>query len=453
MRDLATIPRSEVDAEQDKLKQLVSDVLAEAKKLGASSAEASVNLDSGFSVSVRKGEVETVEQQRDRGLGITVYFGQRKAHASSADFSTAAMRETVAAAVSRARFTAEDDCSGLAEADRMATEFPDLDLWHPWDLSPEQAISLATQTEAAAFAAESGITNSEGATVNSGAGIRVYGNSHGFIGASGGTSHSLSCSVIAGEGDGMQRDYWYSYGRDAALLDSAEAVGAKAAGRAVSRLNSRQIKTTSAPVLFAPELARSLFGSFLGAISGGAQYRKSTFLLDSMGDKVFADHIQLNENPRLPGAVSSANYDSEGVATQNHQWVKDGVVQGYLLSSYSARKLGRETSGNAGGIFNLEVSQNGGDQAALLKEMGTGLLVTEMMGSGVNGVTGDYSRGAAGFWVENGEIAFPVHEVTVAGNLKEIYKSIVKIGSDVDRRGNIRCGSALVEQMTIAGSD
>ena len=430
---------------------LVEIALAEAKTLGASQAEAAVSMDTGLSVSARLGEVETVEYQRDRGMGVTVYFGTRKGTASTADLSAAGLRETVAKACSIARFTAEDPCAGLPDPDTLAKGFPDLDLCHPWDVTPERACELAIACEAAAMAVDARITNSEGAGISTHRGVRAYGNSLGFLGAYPGSVHSVSCSVLGQEGEHMERDYWYSTTRDWRELEDAESVGRRSGERAVRRLGARKLSTMKVPVLYSPEVARGFVGHFLGAIRGGSQYRRASFLLDAAGTQVFPGWFQLSERPHLPRALASAPFDQEGVATQDREIVQDGVLLGYVLSTYSARKLGLRTTGNAGGNYNLLVHGRGKDFDGMLRQLDRGLLVTELMGQGVNGVTGDYSRGAAGFWVEGGEIAYPVHEVTVAGNLRELYRRIVEVGSDVDLRGGLRTGSILIEEMTVAG--
>jgi PmbA protein len=430
---------------------LVELALEEARSLGASQAEAAVSVDVGLSASARLGEVETVEYQRDRGMGVTVYFGTRKGSASTADLSPAALRETVTKACSIARFTAEDPCAGLADPDTLATEIPDLDLSHPWDLTPEQACDMAIACEAAAMAVDPRITNSEGAGVSSHRGLRAYGNSLGFLAAFPGTMHSVSCAVLGADGDAMERDYWYSTARDWRDLESVDSVGRRSGERAVRRLGARKLSTMKVPVLFGPDVARGLVGHFVGAVRGGSQYRRASFLLDAAGTQVFPDWFSISERPHLPKALASAPFDHEGVATRDRELVTGGVLLGYVLGTYSARKLGLRTTGNAGGTHNLIVPGRGRDLDAMLALLGRGLFVTELMGQGVNGVTGDYSRGAAGFWVEDGRIAYPVHEVTVAGNLKDMFRSIVDVGSDVDVRGGIRTGSILVEQMTIAG--
>ncbi len=410
-----------------------------------------VGVSTGLSVTVRLGEVETLEYQRDRSLGVTVYAGQRKGSASTANLAPAAVEETVRKAMSIASFTADDKYAGLPEAELMAGQLPDLDLSHPWELEAPQAVELARRCEAAGLAHDSRIKNSEGASVATHRKLRVFGNSHGFVGGYPSTSHSVSCVVLGQEHGEMQRDYWYTAARDWRALEDVESVGRKAAEKAVRRLGAGKMATRKAPVLFAPELARGLIGQFTGAIGGAAQYRRSSFLLDAKGERVFPEAISLVERPHLRGALGSAPFDGEGVATRERKLVVNGVLDGYLLDCYSARKLGLVTTGNAGGVHNLVVQGHMLDPKSLLRKLGTGLLVTEMMGQGVNPVTGDYSRGAAGFWVENGELGQPVHEITVAGNLREMYLGIVALGDDVDTRGAIHCGSLLIDEMTIAG--
>lgn len=419
---------------------------------GASAAAAGLSVNTALSVTVRKGEVETVEFQNDRDLGITVYMGQRKGSASTADLSVSAVEEAVQAALAIARVSGEDPHAGLADAERMATAFPDLDIDHPWVLDTDQAIALAQRCEAAALA-DARISNSDGASLDTSRGMSLLANSHGFRGQRCGTQHSISCAVVAGSGEAMQRDYWYSAARRQEDLLAAEAVGETAAARTVARLQPRSLGTRQAPVLFPPELARGLIGSLVAAISGSALYRKASFLLDKVGEGIFADHIQIRQMPLLPGAMGSASFDREGVATQARDLVVDGVLQGYVLGSYAARRLGLESTGNAGGVYNLCVELGALDQTGILKQMGTGLLVTELMGQGANTVTGDYSRGGAGFWIENGEIAYPVQNITIAGNLQDMYRAIEAVGNDVDTRGNIRCGSLLIGKMTVAGQD
>jgi PmbA protein len=443
-----------VDASRiPELRDIVAFALQEAKSAGASQAEADVSLQQGLNVTVRLGEVETIEYQRDRALGITVYFNGAKGSASSADLRPEAVRAMVAKACSIATFTARDEFAGLADAADMARDLPELDLYHPWALTPEAAIEMATACEAAGIAVDPRLTNSEGASVSTHRGVRVYGNSHGFLAGFPTTSHSISCVLLAQEGDDMQRDYWYTAARAASGLDALEQVGRRAGQRAIARLGARQISTRKAPVLFAADVARGFFGHLVSAVRGSSQYRKSSFLLDAAGEQLLPDFVQMQERPHLPRAMASSPFDSEGVATRDRELVSNGVLQGYVLGSYSARKLGLHTTGNAGGIHNLLVTSSAGllDLPALFARMGSGLYVTELMGQGVNGVTGDYSRGATGFWVENGELAYPVHEVTVAGNLKSMYRGVQALGSDIDLLGAIRTGAVLVDEVTIAG--
>ena len=442
---------SDLGAARARLAALAEDALALARRGGASGAEVGASLSGGLSITVRKGEVETLEHQRDRGFSVTVYFGARKGSASTSDLAPAAIEETVAKACTIARYTAEDPCAGLPEPECMAVDPPELDLDHPWDLEPDQAVALARDCEAAGLQADARISNTEGGSLSSHRGLRVYANSHGFTGGYASTSHSLGCALIAGTGEQMQRDYWYTLSRRAADLESPEAVGRRAAERTLRRLGARKLSTRTVPVLFVPELARGFLGHLIGAIKGGAQYRKASFLLEAAGTQVLPEWISIEERPHLPRAMGSAPFDAEGVATHDRMLVEAGVLQGYVLSTYSARRLGLRTTGNAGGVHNLDVTGDGQPFEALLKQMGRGLVVTELMGHGVNGVTGDYSRGASGFWVEGGELTHPVHEVTIAGNLKELYRDIQAIGSDVDRRGVIRCGSLLIGRMTVAG--
>ena len=435
----------------DVLKALIADCLQEARQQGATEAEAGVSLESGLSVTARLGEVETVEHHRSRGLGLTVYVGQRKGSASTSDLSPAAMRETVAAAVRIARHAAEDPCAGLPDASLLATECPDLDLFHPWPIEAAQAIELAVACEDAARHGHPDITNSEGASFNTFQGLRVMGNSLGFLHGYASSRHSLSVSVI-GEREGqMQRDDWWTVARDAQDLQSPEAVGRIAAERTLRRLGARSLSTRQCPVIFAADIASSLLGHFIGAIRGGNLYRKSSFLLDQLGQPVFPEFVQIHEQPHLCKALGSVPYDAEGVRTAPRHLVRNGVLESYVLSTYSARKLGLTSTGNAGGVHNLTIDPGSQDLAGLMRQMGTGLLVTELMGQGVNLVTGDYSRGAAGFWVENGEIQYPVEEFTIAGNLREMFRHLVAIGNDVDLRGNTRTGSILLERLTLAG--
>jgi len=434
----------------DELKDISTKVLALAKAAGASAAEADVSLGVGQNVSVRLGETETIEYNRDKGMSVTVYFGQQRGNASTSDLSPQALYDTVAAACNIAKYTAKDTFCGLADSALMAKDFPDLDLDHPWNLSVDQAIELAKECEAAARAVDTRINNSEGASVSTSQGIFAYANSHGFVGGYPSTRHGISCSVIAEEGESMQRDYWYSSARSSQDLDSPVMIGHKAGERTVRRLGSRPIKTAQVPVLFEAPLASGLISNLISAISGGSLYRKSSFLLDSLGKQVMSSNISIYEEPHLKRGLASSIFDNEGVATHARDLVKDGVLQGYMLSSYSARKLGMTTTGNAGGNHNLIISHGSEDFNGLLKMMGTGLLVTELLGHGLNMVTGDYSRGAAGFWVENGVIAYPVEEITIAGNLKDMLKQIVAVGSDVLVQGSKQTGSILIERMTVA---
>ncbi|MCK5726528.1 MAG: metalloprotease PmbA [Thiotrichaceae bacterium] len=436
---------------QQSLLDLADQVLATAKKQGATSASVGVNYGNGLSVDVRKGAVETLEYNRDQGLGLTVYFGQKKGHASTADLTEQAIKDTVDAACRIARYTAEDEFSGLADAELMATEFADLDLYHPWDINAEQAIELAIECEAAGLAYSNKIDNSEGSGVTTYKGVSVAANSHGFVGVSRGSQHGLSASFIAKENDAMQRDHWYSSHRVADKLEAAATIGEKAAKRAVERLNPRKIETTKSPILLSPNIAKTLISSYISAVSGSALYHKATFLLDSLGTPVFPEFMRIHETPFLLQGSGSASFDGEGVTLKNKDLVTEGIVQTYLLGSYSARKLGLKSTANAGGTFNLNVESTGENFTELLAKMGTGLFVTELIGSSVSIMTGDYSRGASGFWVENGEIQFPVEEVTIAGNLKRLFKGIVAIGNDIDTRGNTRMGSMLIDEMTIAG--
>jgi PmbA protein len=447
------MPSNTTAAGLDQLKDVVSLALAAAQRQGATQAEADASVSQGLSVTVRLGEVETVEYQRDRGLAVTVYFGKRKGAASTADLSAAAVRETVEKACAIARYTAEDPYAGLIEPNALAQVIPDLDLDHAWALTPERAIELARECEAAGLAVDARIGNSEGASVGTQRHCGVYGCSLGFLAGYSSTSHSVSCSLIAQAGDDMQRDYWYSVARDAGELEAVTAIGRVAGERALARLGARRLTTRRAPVAFAPDMARGLFRHFIGAISGPAQYRKSSFLLNAAGEQVFPRFLQMQERPHIPRGLASSPFDHEGGATHDRELVKNGVLDGYVLGSYSARRLGLKSTGNAGGIHNLLVSSADGGlaPAAFLAQLGTGVLVTELMGQGVNGVTGDYSRGASGFWVENGAVAYPVHEITVAGNLKPMYRDIVALGDDIDARGGIRTGSVLIGEMTIAG--
>ena len=434
------------------LQEQVEQIIAEAKRQGASACEVAVSLEQGLSTSVRQREVETVEFNRDQGFGITLYVGQRKGSASTSASGPDAIRETVAAALAIAKHTSEDSASGLADAALMAREQQDFDLYHAWDITPEQAIEQALECEAAAFDADPRIKNADGTTLNTHQGCRVYGNSHGFVGGYASTRHSLSCVMIAEAQGQMQRDYWYDVNRKGPLLASAQSIGQRAAQRAASRLGSRPVPTCEVPVLFSAELAGGLFGSFLGAISGGNLYRKSSFLEGTMGQRLFPEWLTLDERPHLRGGMASASFDGDGLATYAKPFVENGHLVSYVLGTYSGRKLGLPSTANSGGVHNLFVTHGVEDQDALIRRMGRGLLVTELMGSGLSMVTGDYSRGAAGFWVENGEIQFPVQEITIAGNMKDMFQQIVAIGSDLETRSNIHTGSVLIEKMMVAGS-
>ncbi len=445
---------------QDQLKEIAQDVLRFAKEKGASDAAVEISEGQGLSVTVRKGQIETIEQNKDKGIGVTVYLGRdraiRRGNASTSDFSTQSLKDTVEAAYNIARFTAEDECAGLPEAELLEMQPRDLQLFHPWTLTAEEAVVLAQRAEAAAFAVDKRITNSEGANTYAQQSHFVMANTRGFVGGYPYSRHSLSVSPIAGKGNNMQRDDWYSSDRDPAKLARPEAIGRYAAERALSRLNARKLDTRKCPVLFEAPLAAGLLGSFVQAVSGGALYRKSTFLTDSLGTAVFGPDIQIIEDPHAPGAVGSAPFDEEGVRTQRREVVRDGIVQGYFLSTYSARKLGMQTTGNAGGSHNLKIlssyTRAGDDFKAMLRKLDTGLLVTELMGHGVNYVTGDYSRGASGYWVERGVIQYPVEEITIAGNLKEMFRDIAAIGDDVLIRGTKQTGSILIGSMTVAGA-
>jgi PmbA protein len=433
------------------LQEMSADVLRRAKDAGATAAEAEISLGFGQNVSVRMGETETIEYNHDKGVSVTVYFGQQKGRASTSDLSPQAIQDTVSAACNIARYTAKDEFCGLADADLMAKDIPDLDLYHPWVLSVDEAIALAKECETSALEVDVRITNSEGASVSTYEGMFAYANSHGFNGGYATSRQGMSCSVIAEEADNMQRDYWYTTARSAKDLDSAAAVGRLAGERTVRRLGSKRIKTAQVPVLFEVSLASGLISHLISAISGGNLYRKSTFLLDSLGKQVMSSHITIEEQPHLLKGLASSPFDNEGVATKPRTLIKEGILNGYMLSSYSARKLGMQSTGNAGGNHNLIVSHGDMDLNGLLKMMGTGLLVTELLGHGINMVTGDYSRGAAGFWVENGVIVHPVEEITIAGNLQTMLKQIVAVGNDVLVQGSKQVGSILIENMTVAG--
>ena len=436
---------------QENLHTLVQSCLSEAKQQGASSAEASINIESGLSVTARLGEAETLEHHNDRGLGITIYLGQKKGSASTTNFEPEAIKDAVTAACKIASFTEEDECAGLADAELMASTMQDLELDHAWNVSPEEALEIAIDCENSARE-ESKISNSEGASLTTSRGTTMYANSHDFVGSYSSTRHNLSCIVIAEQDGNMQRDYWFATARNPQDLESAQSIGKKAAERTVNRLGARKIATQTTPVIFEANMARSLVSHFVSAVSGGSLYRKASFLLDSIDKKIFSDSISITEDPFIKGGFGSSSFDMEGVATKSRTLVDKGVLNGYVLSSYSARKLGMQTTGNAGGVHNLELQVGEKNLDQLIKQMQKGLLVTELIGHGVNTVTGDYSRGAVGYWIENGEIQYPVDEITIAGNLKEMYQKIVAVGNDVDRRSNIMTPSLLLDDMMVAGS-
>lgn len=435
-----------------RLSGLAGSILERCAAHGASQAQVSLSSDLGLSVTVRLGEVETIERRQDSGVGITVYFGQQRGTASTADLAEASIQATIEHACAIARHTQPDPCAGLADPDRLARQWPELDLWHPWQAEAAQVVDLALRCEAAGRDLDRRIDNSDGASIALGHSLDVYANSHGFLAAERRSMHSISCSLVARADDGgLQRDYWYDAARAGADLMAPEAVGRRAAERTLARLGARSLSTRRCPVLFVPEVARGLIGHFLAAISGGAQYRKSSFLLDQVGQPVLPPFLSMIERPHLPRGHGSAGFDDEGVATADSVLVEDGVLTRYLLDSYSARRLGLASTANAGGVHNLSLTPGADDWPALLARMDRGLVVTELMGQGVNPVTGDYSRGATGFWVENGKIAYPVSEVTIAGNLRPMLAGIVAVGNDVDRRANVLTGSILIDEMTVAG--
>jgi PmbA protein len=441
----------DLNAVRQSLEAAAADAVERARKLGADQAEVGASIDEGLTVTVRMGELESVERQRDRSLGVTVYKDGRKGSASTAKLSADAVAEAVEKAISIARFTAPDPCAGLADADRMASDPPDLDLYHPWPLEVDDAAALARRAEDAARAVDARIDNSEGATLSTGGGLRVYANTHGFLAGYPASSHSVSVSVVARDGSALERDYWYDVARWPQGLQTPEQIGEQAGRRAAGRLGARRLKTRVMPVLFPAEHARGLLGHMVAAIRGTSQYRKASFLLAAAGERIFPDFVNINEDPFIARGMASAPYDAEGVRTQQRALVSDGVLQGYVLSSYSARRLGLETTGNAGGIHNLTVTPAVGDPMELVADMDEVFVVGELLGHGANTVTGDYSRGAAGFLFGKGELRYPVSEVTVAGNLRDMLGQIRAIGADIDNRGAIRCGSILVDGLTVAG--
>jgi PmbA protein len=435
----------------ESLEKVTAQAVDLARRWGADQAEAGASHDEGLSVTVRMGELESVERQRDRGLAVTVYRDAKKGSASTTDFSASSVEEIVRKALSIGSFTAADEYAGLADANLMAVDPPDLQLYFPWDVDVERATDIALRAETAARSLDPRISNSEGATVSTGAGHRVYANSHGFVGGYPTSTYSTSCSVVAKFNDSLERDYWYTVNRSPDGLDSPESVGEEAARRALQRLDARQLSTRVVPVIFPAEHAKGLFGHLVAAIRGTAQYRRASFLLNAVGTRVLPDFVDITEDPLIPRALASAPFDGEGVATKRRELVKAGVLQGLVVSSYSARRLGIPTTANAGGVHNLTVRPTAGNLADLIKGCDKAFVVGELLGQGVNIVTGDYSRGAAGFWVERGEIVHPVNEVTIAGTLRELFQSIRAIGSDVDERGTVRCGSVLVDGLTLAG--
>jgi PmbA protein len=444
-------PTTDTQERQTRLEQIVDDLLNEAGRQGATAAEAAATSSSGLETTVRLGEVETVEHTRDNGLWITVYMGHRKGSASTSDLGPGAVRDAVAAARAIAAHTQEDPCAALADPHRMARQIPELDLHHPWALPVEDAIELAVKCEDAALATDPRIVNSEGASVSTHEGVRVYGNSQGFTGGYPTSRHGLSCAVVGQEGKSMQRDYWWSSARDADALESAEAVGRRAGERTLARLGARRISTRQAPVLFSAQIATGLMRHLVSAITGSNLYRQASFLLDHLDRQIFPDFVRIHEEPLLPRGLGSAPFDSDGVATAPKDLVAGGVLRSYVLDAYSACRLGMETTGNAGGVRNLTIDMGAQGRDALIGQMDRGLLVTELMGHGINLVTGDYSRGAAGFWVEGGEIQFPVEEITIAGNLMQMFQGLAAVGNDCDYPGSTRTGSWLIDEMTIAG--
>jgi PmbA protein len=453
MSDSSMVAQAVPDRELElsEIAECAETAIQQAGRLGADACEVSASMNYGLEVSVRHGAVETLEHSRDRGLGISVYINNSKGHASSGDLRPESIRNCVQKAIDIARFTQADKCNGLAPKDRLATEFPDLDLWHPQPLDAVATTERALACEAAGLE-HPGISNSDGASASASFALNVYANSDGFIGRRDGTRYSQSCVLIAGKGDKMQRDYWYDSKRAYADLESAEKTGHEAARRTAIRLGARNVPTCEVPVLFAPEVARGIISHLVSGVSGSALYRNASFLKDCAGQQLFKDWMCMSERPFIKRGAGSTSFDAEGVATQERDLVAAGLLTGYVLGSYSARRLGLETTGNGGGVHNLLVQSGRYSGEDLIRQMGTGLLVTEVMGQGVSMVTGDYSRGAGGFWVENGEIQYPVDEITIAGNLRDMFMNIEAIGTDVDDRSNIQCGSMLIGKMTLAGS-
>lgn len=450
MMNMKPNPADELETDLLKVSEIA---LAHSATLGASMAETSVGHANGISITVRNGEVETVEHHRDKSLSTTVYFGHRIGNSSTTDFAEQAIQQSVASACSIAKFTEEDECNGLAERDLLATEFLDLDLLHPWQPQKETAIELAAECEHAAISQDPRISNTEGATISCYQGVDLYANSNGFSGFSRGSEHSIGCTVIAGQSDAMQRDYWYDCARDWADLQTPKHIGSMAGQRTIRRLGAQKARTGEYPIILEASVAASMLSHLVNAISGPSLYRKASFLLDHLDKQIFPESIRIHEQPHLPKSIGAANFDSEGVATNARDIVADGILRGYVLGSYSARKLGTRTTGNAGGVHNLEIQATSNDGLeGLIRQMGRGLVIGELIGHGVNTVTGDYSRGAFGFWVENGEIQYPVQEFTIAGNLTRMFLDIAAVGADTDVRGNLRSGSILIEKMTVAGT-
>ncbi|MBV1906773.1 MAG: metalloprotease PmbA [Pseudomonadales bacterium] len=443
-------PLADISASQSLVRDQVEFILETAKRLGASAAEVSVSQDVGLSVTARMGELETVEFNQDRGFGVTVYVDDRKGVSSTSDISSEAVTDTVKAALNIAKYTQGDPCSGLADADKLATDIPELDVFHPWEINAKDATKLALDCESQAMGMDKRINNSDGATLASHQSCRAYGNSNGFLGSYLSSRHSLAIAVIATDAAGMQKDYWYTVSRRAEDLENAQDVGQEAARRAVARLGSRSFAPGRMPVLFSPQMSTGLIGSLLSALAGGALYRNMSFLTESMGTKVAQQDLSIVEYPLLQRAMGSAGFDGDGVATSSKAFIKNGIVNSYILSTYSARRLSLESTGNAGGVHNVSIEGALSSLSKLLKQMGTGVMVTQLMGQGVNAVTGDYSRGASGFWIENGEIAYPIENFTIASNLKDMFLGVAGLGTDVDLRGNIRSGSILVDEMTVA---
>lgn len=436
---------------REELTRIIESVLSQAKNMGASATEAEVGVGSGLSANVRKGEIDKLEYERDKGLSITVFIDGQKGNSSTSDFSEEAIKKSVEAAIGIARHASRDEHAGLVESELMATEFPDLDLHHPWSIAPEKAIDLAIECEQNAFDTDKRISNADGTVVSTYSGLNLYGNTNDFINGWDWSSHTIDCTMIAEDSNGMQRDGWYSKARDYNDLQSVKAISQEAVRRTVARLGSRKLSTRQAPVIFEAPVASGLFSALITAISGGSLYRRASFLLDKKGEQIFSDHINISEQPHIKKALGSAPFDNDGVATKQRNIIKNGVLEDYVLSGYSARKLGLQTTGNAGGVHNLVIESNSETLDDLIRKMDTGLLVTDMIGFGVNQITGDYSRGASGFWIENGELAYPVEEITVAGNLVDMYKNILNVANDVDPRGNVLTGSVLIDSMTIAG--